>query len=49
MLKLAPLFLILAVVFGLYALSATAVMPKVLFFSSVVVLFLSLLGKKRTA
>ncbi|HXB44002.1 MAG TPA: hypothetical protein VNV85_08090 [Puia sp.] len=49
MLKLAPLFFILAVVFGIYSLSATAVMPKVFLFSSVMVLFLSLLGKKRTA
>jgi hypothetical protein len=49
MLKLAPLFLILTVVLGIYTLSATAVMPKVFLFSSVMLLFISLLGRKRTA
>jgi len=49
MLKLAPVFLILTVVLGVYNLSATAVFPKVLLFASVTMLFLSLLGKRKMA
>jgi len=49
MLKLAPLFLILTIVLAIYSVSATAVMPKIFLFSSAMVLFISLLGRKRTA
>jgi uncharacterized membrane protein YtjA (UPF0391 family) len=49
MLKLAPIFLIATIVLGVYSLSATAVLPKILLFSSSMLLFLSLLGKKRMA
>jgi hypothetical protein len=49
MLKLAPLFLILAVVLGIYSLSATSVLPKIFFFLTTMVLFLSLLGRKRAS
>jgi hypothetical protein len=49
MLKLAPLFLIAAIAFGVYSLYSTEVFPKVLFFSATMVLFLSLLGRKRLA
>jgi hypothetical protein len=44
MLKLAPIFLILTVILGVYSLSATAVLPKIFFFVSGMMLFLSLLG-----
>jgi hypothetical protein len=49
MIKLAPVFLVLAVVLGIYSLSATSVLPKILLFSTSLLLFLSLLGKKRMA
>jgi hypothetical protein len=49
MLKLAPLFLIAAIAFGVYSLYSTDVFPKILFFSSTMVLFISLLGRKRFA
>jgi len=49
MLKLAPVFLVLAIIFGIYSISSTAVFPKVITFISVVLLFLSLLSKKRMA
>jgi len=41
--------LILTIILGIYSLSATTVMPKVFLFSSVVLLFLSLLGKRKIA
>jgi len=49
MLKFAPLFLIAAIAFGIYSLYSTDVFPKILFFSTTLVLFLSLLGRKRLA
>jgi len=49
MLKLAPLFLIIAIALGILSFYSTGVLPKILFFSSVMVLFLSLLSKKRLA
>jgi hypothetical protein len=49
MLKLAPLFLILAIVFGVLSLYSEAVLPKIFFFSSTLALFVSLLGRKRLA
>ena len=49
MLKFAPVFLILSIVFGVLCLTATSVLPKIFFFSAVMVLFLSLLGTKRHA
>jgi uncharacterized membrane protein YtjA (UPF0391 family) len=49
MLKLAPVFLILAVASGVYSLTANAVLPQVLFFTTSMLLFLSLLGKRRVA
>jgi hypothetical protein len=49
MLKLAPVFLVLAIIFGIYSVSSVSVFPKVITFVSVVLLFLSLLGKKRMA
>jgi hypothetical protein len=49
MLKLAPVFFILAIVLGVYSLTATSVVPKVLLFTVSMLLFISLLGKKRIA
>jgi hypothetical protein len=49
MLKLAPVFFILAIVLGVYSLTATSVVPKVLLFTASMLLFISLLGKKRVA
>lgn len=49
MLKLFPVFLIIAIVAGILSLSATSVLPKVLFFLSTMMLFLALLDKKRLA
>jgi hypothetical protein len=49
MLKLAPVFLILSVVFAVYSLLAAAVLPKAILFCCVMLLFLSLLGKKNPA
>ncbi|HLX91886.1 MAG TPA: hypothetical protein VKR32_09395 [Puia sp.] len=49
MLKFAPLFLIIAIAAGVYSLYSSAVLPKILFFSVLMVLFVSLLGRKRLA
>jgi hypothetical protein len=49
MIKWSLAILALTVVLGIYSLNATAVFPKILFFSSVVVLYLSLLGKRKVA
>jgi hypothetical protein len=49
MLKLAPVFLVLTVILGVYSVSATGVMPKILLFSTIMLLFLSLLGKKNVS
>ncbi len=49
MLKLAPVFLVLAIIFGIMSASSETLMPKIGTFVSVVLLFLSLLGKKRIA
>ena len=49
MLKLFPLFLVIAIVSGIFSLSATTVLPKVLFFASTILLVLAQLEKKRLA
>ena len=49
MLKLFPVFLVIAIVSGIFSLSATTVLPKVLFFLSTMMLFIALLDKKRMA
>jgi hypothetical protein len=46
MLKLAPVFLVLTVILGVYSVTAPGILPKVLLFSTAMLLFLSLLGKK---
>ncbi|MBS1598510.1 MAG: hypothetical protein JST75_09820 [Bacteroidetes bacterium] len=47
MLKLAPLFLVIVVALGVYCLTATSVLPKIMLFTASMLLFLSLLGKTR--
>ena len=49
MLKLFPVFLVIAIVSGIFSLSATTVLPKVLFFASTILLVLAQLEKKRLA
>jgi hypothetical protein len=49
MLKLAPVFLVLTIGFSVYTMTSAALLPKMLLFSSVVLLCISLLGKKRIA
>ena len=49
MLKLFPVFLVIAIVSGIFSLSATTVLPKVVFFASTMLLILAQLEKKRMA
>ena len=49
MLKLAPVFFILVLALSVYCLYVTTVMPKIFLFSAIMLLFISLLGKKRVA
>ncbi len=49
MLKLAPVFLISTIVLGVFSMTSISVLPKIFLFTSVMLLFLSLLGKKRMA
>lgn len=49
MLRFAVVFLIIAVIAGVYAIAAPGVFANVLAFGSIIVLYLSLLGSKRTA
>ena len=49
MLKLAPVFLISTIVLGVFSMTSISVLPKIFLFTSVMLLFLSLLGKKRIA
>jgi hypothetical protein len=49
MLRLFPVFLIIAIISGVFSLSATTVLPKVLFFASTMMFILALIEKKRVA
>jgi hypothetical protein len=49
MLKLAPVFFLIVLALSVYSLYATTVMPKIFLFSAIMLLFISLLGKKRVA
>jgi uncharacterized membrane protein YtjA (UPF0391 family) len=49
MLKLFPVFLVIAIVSGIFSLSATTVIAKVVFFASTMLLIMALIDKKRIA